>query len=279
MNDNMKTAIGYVRVSGDSQVDGDGFTRQSDKICTAAERHGFFVKAIYYDGGISGTSEAADRPALSALLAELTRKDRDEEVAVIVENSTRLARDTFIEEMILRRCVTAGISVYGADNWTDLTVSGSDNPTALLTRKLLGAFAEFEKNMIVQRLRTSRDRIREKFGKCEGPPKYGRDAKERTVIATIVDLRESCGLGYYLIAKRLTLCGVPAPRSGKEWSHQAVRKIYLRFVSERESGAKVYNAREKNIRQKTGEVSRKNAITRRHAKGYGETSSEPVLSD
>ena len=64
----MKNAVAYLRVSGKSQIDGDGFPRQRDRITKWAKANKHQVVGEFCDEGISGTSELSDRPGLAALL-------------------------------------------------------------------------------------------------------------------------------------------------------------------------------------------------------------------
>ena len=66
-----KEAVMYLRVSGDSQISGDGFTRQIEKIQSFAESYGFTILKEWREEGISGKIECEQRPAFQAMLAEL----------------------------------------------------------------------------------------------------------------------------------------------------------------------------------------------------------------
>jgi len=58
----------------------------------------------------------------------------------------------------------------------------SDDPSRVLIRQILGAFAQYERAMIVQKLRGARRRIRAKVGRCEGRKPYGTRPGEAEVI-------------------------------------------------------------------------------------------------
>jgi len=49
--------VGYVRVSGDSQLDGDGFPRQEAAIRGYASRHGLKATKIYREEAVCGSGE------------------------------------------------------------------------------------------------------------------------------------------------------------------------------------------------------------------------------
>ena len=47
------------------------------------------------------------------------------------------------------------------------------NPTRKLVRSILGAVSEYEKSLVVLKLRGARVRMRVKKGRCEGAKPYG----------------------------------------------------------------------------------------------------------
>ena len=59
-------ALSYLRVSGKSQVDGDGFPRQRKAVADYAKLNGFELAEEFRDEGVSGTKELADRKGLAA---------------------------------------------------------------------------------------------------------------------------------------------------------------------------------------------------------------------
>jgi DNA invertase Pin-like site-specific DNA recombinase len=91
---------------------------------------------------------------------------------VLVERADRLARDLMVGEIILGEFRALGVSVVAADSGTDLTV-GDDDPTRVLIRQVLGAVAQFEKSVIVAKLRAARLRKRRATGRCEARKPYG----------------------------------------------------------------------------------------------------------
>src|SRR5687768_8259983 len=153
----MKTlAVSYLRVSGHGQAKGDGFPRQRQAIATYAKRHGLEVVEEYADEGVSGTRELANRPELARVLDRVAHNGVK---VVIVERADRLARDLMIGEIILDQFRRAGVRVLTADG-VDLT--NDDNPTATMIRQILGSVAQFDKAMVVLKLRAARERLRRK---------------------------------------------------------------------------------------------------------------------
>lgn len=86
----IKTAVGYTRVSTDRQVDGVSHEVQEKAIKDYAARHGIALKKIYWDGGYS--AKTAKRPELQQMLADI-EDGKIETDAIIVYNLSRISRD------------------------------------------------------------------------------------------------------------------------------------------------------------------------------------------
>ncbi len=217
-------AVSYLRVSGKGQVDGDGFPRQRDTIAKFAKGRKLTVVDEYLDEGVSGTTELDDRPGLAALF---DRIESNGVRIVIVENASRLARDLMVQEIILAECRKLGVQVLEADGGNDLSV-GSTDPTATLIRQVLGAVSQFEKSVIVLKLRAARQRVKAKAGRCEGRKPYGHQPGEAEIVQRIVELRrkpvKGNRLSFAAIAKRLNDEAVPT-RSGGQWQPSTVGQI------------------------------------------------------
>src|SRR5262245_18886247 len=141
-------AVTYVRVSGKGQVDGDGPERQRQAISRFAKGAGLALLEEFSDLGVSGATELADRPGLAALLDRL---ESNGVRTVIVERADRLARDLMVQEVIVGQFSKIGARILTSDG-VDLSSEG-DDPTRRLIRQVLGAVSEFEKRVIVLKLR------------------------------------------------------------------------------------------------------------------------------
>src|SRR5436190_23203230 len=119
MSKDKTKAFSYIRVSGESQIDRDGFPRQREAITAFAKTYRYELKEEFRDEAVSGTNELDDRDGLSALLQAIAGNGVR---VVIVENATRLARDLLIQESILAKFRELGVAVLGADGM-DLTVA------------------------------------------------------------------------------------------------------------------------------------------------------------
>ena len=186
----MKTAYGYIRVSGKGQINGDGFTRQSKAINDYAKANNIEIVHIYKEEGISGTLK--DRPALTELMVDLEQNGTK---LVIIERIDRLARDLMVQETILNDMKKNNIKIISVTDGDLL----DDDPTRKLVRQVLGAIAEYDKEMTVQKLRVARNRKRATQGKCEGRKSY--KESNPALIAEIKRLRRKPRKGKRLSIK------------------------------------------------------------------------------
>ena len=84
---------------------------------------------------------------------------------IIVETASRFARDLMVQEVGFAKLQALGIKLVAADSPHSFL---ADTPTSKLIRQILGAVSEFDKAMVVAKLKGARDRQRALNGKCEG---------------------------------------------------------------------------------------------------------------
>lgn len=216
-------AVSYVRVSGKGQADGDGPERQRQAISRFAKSSRLSLAEEFNDLGVSGAAELEDRPGLAALLDRL---ESNGVRIVLVESADRLARGLMVQEVVLDRFARIGARVLTADG-TDLTVADAD-PARLLIRQVLGAVSEFEKRVLVLKLRAARKRKRARGERVEGVKPYGHRPAENAVVARMKDLRRKPRKGraasFAAIATQLNAEG-HRNRSGRAWSPQMVHHV------------------------------------------------------
>jgi DNA invertase Pin-like site-specific DNA recombinase len=189
----MTKAYGYLRVSGKDQIDGDGFPRQRTAIEAYARAHDLKIVQWFEEKGVSGT--IADRPAFQemmlALLADGVR-------TVIIEKLDRLARDLMVQETIIGDLRKQGFELLSTCE-PDLC---SDDPSRKLVRQIFGAIAEYDRAMIVLKLRAARERKRAKTGRCEGRKAFGSLPHEKGALKRMRELYRQ-GMTYSAIAVQL----------------------------------------------------------------------------
>lgn len=215
----MMRAFAYLRVSGKGQIDGDGFSRQQAAIKEYAGAHSIRIVKVFRDEGISGTTELENRPALMGLLEALVANGTK---LVLIEKLDRLARDLMVQETIIGDLRKRGFELISVTE-PDLL---QHDPTRVLMRQIFGAIAQYEKAMIVAKLRGARERMKAKEGRCEGRKPYGTFEGEPEIIERMTALRSS-GLSYAAIALKLNDDGVK-PRAGDTWYDKTVNRILNR---------------------------------------------------
>ncbi|MEK7098207.1 MAG: recombinase family protein, partial [Patescibacteria group bacterium] len=156
----VRPAVGYCRVSTDQQ----NFASQKDKIAEFAKRNGYEISHWFIDEAISGAEE--ERPQLLALKEWVKNHNGG---TVIMSNVDRLARDFYIFAIYSRLFRENSINVlYIA------TPQSGEPAMDNLIQMILGAFAEFEKNIIKERfMRGKRYKLKSGFSVGGGKAPFG----------------------------------------------------------------------------------------------------------
>lgn len=201
------------------QIDGDGFIRQSEAIERYAASSGMIILETFREEGVSGTKDLENRPALQNLLLAI---DNGEVRMVLIERLDRLARDLMVQETILGDLRKRGITVVSVTE-PDLC---SDDPSRKLMRQIFGAIAEYDKAMIVLKLRGARQRVKARTGRCEGAKAFGTSDAHRPTIERILSLRET-GMAVDTIAETLNAEGLKS-KTGGRWYGSSVRNVLMR---------------------------------------------------
>jgi DNA invertase Pin-like site-specific DNA recombinase len=201
------------------QVDGDGFTRQSEAIQRYAASSGLTVVQTFREEGVSGAKDLENRPALQGLLLAI---DSGEVRTVFIERLDRLARDLMVQETILGDLRKRGITVISVAE-PDLC---SDDPSRKLMRQIFGAIAEYDKAMTVLKLRGARQRVKARTGRCEGAKPFGDAEGQRATIERILSLR-GAGMAVDTIAETLNAEGLKS-KTGGQWYGSSIRNVLIR---------------------------------------------------
>jgi DNA invertase Pin-like site-specific DNA recombinase len=210
-------AFAYLRVSGKGQVEGDGLPRQLADIKAYAKAHGIQIVRVYEEKGVCGATEWEERPAWSDMIQNLNGVR-----TIIIERLNRLARELFIQEYILRDLKQRGITLVSvADEDID------SSPERVLFRQIMGAISQYDKTMIVMKLRAARKRMKAATGRCEGRKPYGTRDGEAAVIQRMRQLRSS-GMAFRDIAAALNSDGIETRTPGKRWRGYTINSILRR---------------------------------------------------
>ena len=157
----------YLRVSTAEQT----VENRRRELQAVAERHGWCVVAAFKDEGISGTKGRDKRPGLDQLCQGIARREFDQVAAWSVDRLGRSLQDLvgFLAELHAK-----GVDLYLHQQGIDTAT-----PAGKAMFQMMGVFAEFERAMIVERVKSGLARARSQ-GKRLGRPPMSSD-KERAV--------------------------------------------------------------------------------------------------
>jgi DNA invertase Pin-like site-specific DNA recombinase len=178
----------YVRVSTKDQTT----ENQRRELAEVAERAGWNVVAVFSDEGISGSKGRDKRPGFDAMLKAVTQRKVDMVAAWSVD---RLGRSLQSLVDTLSELKSAGADLYLHKQALDTTTSAGRAMFGML-----GVFAEFEREIIVERVQAGMATAKAK-GKQIGRPKVGEDKLQQ-----IRKLRAE-GMGVLKVAREVG-CGV-----------------------------------------------------------------------
>ncbi|MBX5268623.1 recombinase family protein [Rhizobium sp. NLR17b] len=165
-----RKAVAYLRTSSSANVgaDKDSERRQREAIDGFANAAGYEIVDSYYDAAVSGADAVTERPGFSSMLERLLSNGVR---TILVETASRFARDMIVQETGHKMLKARGIDLIAVDSPDSFV---GDTPTATLIRQVLGAVSEFEKAMLVEKLKGARERKRRETGKKVGGRKnYG----------------------------------------------------------------------------------------------------------
>jgi DNA invertase Pin-like site-specific DNA recombinase len=223
----MKKSYAYLRVSGQAQIDGNGFDRQLAAIEEYAKKHGYEIVDVFKEEGVSGAKGEDDRPAFKEMIAEILK---DSIKVVIVESLDRLAREYRIQEQLLIYLASNEIDLINANTEENVTEAIEGDPMKKAMVQIQGIFSELDKSLLVRKLRKAREKARQERGKCEGAKRYGEGSEqEQAVIRRIRAMRRNKrgnrkGMTLQQIADRLNEEGIPTKR-GKKWTPGQIHMI------------------------------------------------------
>lgn len=229
--------VAYLRVSTARQAnDGFGLEAQREAIATWAKKGRHRIIDWCTDAGRSGADDVVDRPGLGAALHRIAAGQAQ---GLVVARLDRLARDLVIQEQVLAEIRRVGARAHSADvGEDDLLVDEPDDHTRKLVRRVLGAVAEHERDVIRLRMRAGKAAKIEAGGYAHGRPPYGyraagralvEDDDEQLVVEEIRKLRDR-GKSYRAICSQLTEQGT-IPRGGGAWHPSTVAAIANRRVT------------------------------------------------
>jgi DNA invertase Pin-like site-specific DNA recombinase len=145
----------YVRVSTDKQT----VANQTEALTAVALARGWDIVATYEDNGVSGAKGRKERPGLDALLNDAQRGRFNVVMAWAIDRIGRSLIDLLGTIQHLEAC--------GCDLYLESEAIDTTTPSGKLMFQICGAFGEFERSMIRERINAGLARAR-KVGKVLG---------------------------------------------------------------------------------------------------------------
>ena len=187
----MKRAAIYLRVSTTDQ-NVENQRRAIEQYC---QLQGWRVAKVYEDVGVSGAQDR--REGLDALKKDATKNRFD---VVLVWKFDRLARST---QHLLE--VLALLQRYGVDFVSTTEAVDSSTPAGKMVLTFLGAIAEFEREIIRERVVCGLERAKAN-GVQLGRPRAGFDVNEALAL-------KKSGLSWSQLAKRMPVSSATLRRT------------------------------------------------------------------
>jgi DNA invertase Pin-like site-specific DNA recombinase len=220
----------YARVSTDGQVEtGTSLDEQIRRCRAYCAAQGWSVVAEYREEGVSGTK--ASRPQLDALMRSARGRELD---AIVVAKLDRWGRS-------MRHLCEAlgGLDDVGVRFASVAEAIDSSTPSGRLLRNVLGAIAEFERDVIIERTSSGMRAVARGGYWPGGPPPYGyrverdgnrarlvTDETEAAAIRAAVDCLVDRRMTTWQTAVELNVLGL-RPRRAPRWTHHNLRRLLL----------------------------------------------------
>lgn len=223
----MKTGI-YVRVSTEEQVqEGYSIRAQIQKLQDYIRIKDWEFYKVYADEGISGKN-MTDRPAINELIQDIIDKKIENVLVFKVDRLTRNTKDLIeLVEIFNQNDCTFNSLMESLDTQT---ASGR------MFLKIIGIFAEFERENIVERVKVAFERkVKEGYSLCSFTPSYGYNRangekiqtisiEEAKIVREIFTMYVDENKSLAGIAKELNIRKVPT-KKGTHWSGKTVKLI------------------------------------------------------
>ena len=225
----METAI-YVRVSTEEQAqEGFSIRAQEQKLKDYARIKDWSIYNIYIDEGISGKS-IEERPAVKQMIADI---EAGHVKNVVVFKIDRLTRSTGDLVYLIDLFNSHGCAFNSLMESID-----TQTPSGRMFIKIIGIFAEFERENIAERVRLGFERkAREGYTMSTRFTCYGYQRQkgekiqtinetEANIVREIFDMYVNQNMNFVAIAKILNMRGIPT-RKNTLWQSGTVRNIIM----------------------------------------------------
>ena len=191
-----RLAVALIRVSKGVDVQELGAEAQRHALTVWAEREGYDLVWVEEVEEVSGGSPLEERTGLLEAIALVEARKAK---ALVFHRFDRFARDPFVALLVERELEKHGAALAFAEGGGD-----GDDPSAVLMRRMLAAFAEFERKMIKARIKAALAVKRQRgemtgrapygFKAVDGPMRTGKDGQPRAVKVLVEEPSEQATL-------------------------------------------------------------------------------------
>lgn len=221
----------YLRVSTDQQAEsGAGLAAQKDACIKWAKSKSLNIDTIFADEGVSGSLELDKRPALLEAISILNKGD-----VLLIAKRDRLGRDPIVCAMIERALERKKARLVSASG----DVSDSNDPSAVLMKRMIDAFSEYERLIIGARTKAAlqaKKKRNERVGYVPFGFQISQDGihieenqQEQSILQQIKELMEK-GLSTRKIANEMNRRGA-FNRGGAKWNHASIHQITMKIAA------------------------------------------------
>ncbi|MDP3697130.1 MAG: recombinase family protein [Candidatus Taylorbacteria bacterium] len=240
--------LAYCRTSTENQKDEKTIELQIESLNKFAHKNNIEIVEWFKDDGVSGALE--NRPELARMMEYL--KNSPNVTGVLIYKLDRLARDLYLQEGLVREFFKLKKQVVSTLE-PDLD---SDDPFRKAFRQMLGVFAEFEKAMIILRMKSGKRRKAE-LGGFHGGFVYGYRSKngqlevneqEAQVVREIFHMKKKKRINLSVIARHLNDTGIKTRLRG-HWHPSTVKAILENpiYHGKIRFGGNIYDGHHQNL--------------------------------
>ena len=224
----LKTGI-YARVSTEEQAqEGFSIRAQTEKLKQYALLKEWDIQDIYVDDGISGKN-IVDRPEINRLIKDIKDGKVNNVLVFKVDRLTRSIKN--LMELV---------EIFDEYNcaFNSLTESiDTDTPSGRMFLKIIGIFAEFERENLISRVTLGLERkVREGYSLSSYGTSYGYDIKKGERVQTIVpaeakivkeifEMYVNENIPMFAIAQELTRRNIKTKKNSGRWINCTIKGI------------------------------------------------------
>ncbi|MDL2273401.1 recombinase family protein [Oscillospiraceae bacterium OttesenSCG-928-G22] len=218
----------YVRVSTEEQAkEGYSIRAQEEKLRAFATLKDWNIYSVYADEGISG-KDIDGRPAIKQMIADITSGKVNNVLVYKIDRLTRSTKNLIELVELFNRQQCAFNSLQESID--------TSSATGRMFIKIVGIFAEFERENLAERVRFGLERkAKEGYVLCNYSPSFGYvrengdkvqriDESEAAIVRRIFDMYLNGDYNYSQISDMLIAENVPTKKGG-QWVQTTIRQI------------------------------------------------------